>query len=97
MNKIVLLSALGFFFGAQAQFKIAIETPAEFAPKEAYVYTLDGSKDILNSKVNRSGNNWNISISKPYSGMMKVFFPETNASFNLISENKDIKVKLLTN
>ncbi len=96
MNKFVLLSALGFFFSAQAQFKIAIETPAEFAPKEAYIYTLDGSKDILNTKINRSGNNWDMTISKPYSGMMKVFFPETNASFNLISENKDVKVKLQT-
>jgi len=98
MKKFVFsLLALSFFAKTQAQFKISIETPAEFVSKEAYIYTLDGSKDILNSKVNRKGNSWDINVSTPYVGMMKVFFPETNASVNLISENKDVKIKLLTN
>lgn len=96
MKKFILLSAAVSFVSAQAQFSIHIDVPADFKPKEAYVYTLDGSRDILDSKVNRNGNSWNIKIAKPYTGMMKVYFPETNSSLNLISENKDVKAKIQT-
>jgi len=93
MKKFVLLFALAWVFNLQAQFKISLDTSPEFISKEAYVYTLDGSKDILNSKEMRKGNSWTFSISKPYSGMMKIIFPETNTVINFISENKDVKIK----
>lgn len=97
MKKIIMLFALGSFFAVHAQFKIYLDSSPEFSSKEAYVYTLDGSKDILNSKEIRKGNSWTFSISKPYSGMMKIIFPETNTVINFISENKDVKIKFITN
>lgn len=95
MKKFTLLFALGSAFIMQAQFKITVDASPEFASKEAYVYTLDGSKDILNTKEMRKGNSWSFNISKPYSGMMKIIFPETNSVLNFISENKDVKIKFL--
>lgn len=91
-----MLFALGAAYQLQAQFKVSIDTSPEFSPKEAYIYTLDGSKDILSTKEIRKGNSWQFTISKPYSGMMKVVFPETNSVVNFISENKNVNIKLLT-
>ena len=84
---ILLLSPL------HAQFLITVEAPASFTPKEVYVYTLNGSKDFLNTKSLRSGNQWQIKVKEPYRGMIKLFFPENNVSLNLISENKDVRLK----
>ena len=79
-----------------AQFKINIDAPAGFSPKEVYLYSLNGSKDILTTKEMRKGNGWQIDVTKPYSGMMKLYFPEGNISVNFISENKDVKLKFDT-
>lgn len=79
-----------------AQFKINIDAPAGFSPKEVYLYSLNGSKDILTTKEMRKGNGWQIDVTKPYSGMMKLYFPEGNISLNFISENKDVKLKFDT-
>ena len=76
-----------------AQFKIDIEAPATFTPKEVYLYTLNGSKDVLNTKEIRKGNTWQFKVAKPYTGMLKLYFPEGNISVNFISENKDVKLK----
>lgn len=76
-----------------AQFKIDIEAPAAFTPKEVYLYTLNGSKDVLNTKEIRKGNTWQFKVAKPYTGMLKLYFPEGNISLNFISENKDVKLK----
>ena len=76
-----------------AQFKINIEAPAGFTPKEVYLYTLNGSKDMLSSKEMRKGSGWQIAVPKAYTGMMKLYFPEGNISINFISENKDVKLK----
>ncbi len=97
MKKIVLLLALTSVSVANAQFKVSVEAPANFAPKEVYLYTLNGSRDVLSNKEIKKGNTWQINVSKPYTGMMKLYFPETNASLNFISENKDVKLKLVTN
>ena len=79
---------------ATAQFKVEIEAPANFAPTEVYLYTLNGSKDVLNSKQVKKGNMWSFNVSQPYTGMMKLYFPQNNASVNFISENKNVKFKL---
>ena len=80
----------------EAQFKISVDAPQSFTPTEVYLYTLNGSKDALNSKELKKGNSWQIKVDKPYSGMMKLYFPEINASINFISENKDVKMKFET-
>lgn len=97
MKKIVAISALLLLANSlYAQFKINIDVPAGFNPKEVYLYSLNGSKDILTTKEMRKGNGWQIAVTKPYSGMMKLYFPEGNMSVNFISENKDIKMKFDT-
>lgn len=92
MKKLVIIAALAAFKPLAAQFNIAIQVPEDYKGKELYVYTLNGSKDILSSKEHRKNNSFNFRFGKPYMGMLKVYFPETNDSFNLISENRDIKV-----
>ncbi|MGC4128848.1 MAG: TlpA disulfide reductase family protein [Bergeyella sp.] len=95
MKKILLALTLCVTAGHfAAQFKITVAVPAEFSSKEAYLYTLDGSKDILNTKQLRKGNIWSITVSKPYSGMLRMYFPDTNDSVSFISENKDVSLKL---
>lgn len=96
MKKIILFASLLIINSYEAQFKINIEAPPFFNPKEVYLYTLNGSKDVLNSKVLKKGNAWQINVEKPYSGMLKLYFPENNASINFISENKDVKLKFDT-
>ena len=93
MKNIFGLVAILALQTVSAQFKINIETTANFTPKELYLYSLNGSKDILNTKEIRKGNSWQINVDKPYVGMMKIYFPESNVSLNFISENKDVKIK----
>ena len=90
-----IFGIIGFLIlnSLSAQFKIDIEAPSSFTAKDVYLYTLNGSKDILQSKQERKGNTWEIKVNKPYSGMMKLYFPEGSVSINFISENKDVKLK----
>ena len=85
-----LLSAVLFY----SQFNISVELPATNKDKEAILYTLDGSKDIIKSKENISSNKLNIKFDKSYIGMMKLYFPNSNNTLNFISENKDVKIKV---
>lgn len=93
MKKILGIMSLLALNSLSAQFKIDIEAPATFTPKEVYLYTLNGSKDVLNTKEIRKGNTWQFKVEKPYTGMLKLNFPEGNISLNFISENKDVKLK----
>lgn len=93
MNKILGIVGLLMLNSLSAQFKVEIEAPATFTPKEVYLYTLNGSKDLLETKELRKGNSWSINVAKPYTGMMKLYFPENNISINFISENKNVKLK----
>ena len=96
MKKITFMLSVLVVNTYMAQFKITVDAPQSFTPKEVYVYTLSGSKDVLNSKEVKKGNSWQVKIDKPYTGMMKLYFPETNTSINFISENKDVKMKFET-
>ena len=96
MKKITFILSVLVINIYTAQFKITVDVPQSFTPKEVYVYTLNGSKDVLNTKEIKKGNLWQVKIDKPYVGMMKLYFPETNTSINFISENKDVKMKFET-
>ena len=96
MKKITFMLSVLVVNTYMAQFKITVDAPQTFTPKQVYVYTLSGSKDVLNSKEIKKGNSWQVKIDKPYTGMMKLYFPETNTSINFISENKDVKMKFET-
>ncbi len=83
----ILLFAFAFF---NAQFSVTITGPKELNAKEAYLYTLNGSKDVLLLKALKQGNTWDFKVDKSYEGMLRVYFPEANISTSFISENKDV-------
>lgn len=83
-------------FSINAQFSVSIQSQPDFNEQEAILYTLNGSKDIIVTKEKSKGNVWTFKYPKNYSGMMKVYFPNTNNSVSFISENKNISIKLDT-
>lgn len=96
MKKIFTISALVAAFSLQAQFTVSIQAPADFKDQDAILYTLNGSKDIIVTKEQSKNNFWTFKYPKNYMGMMKVYFPNSNNTFNFISENKNVSVKLET-
>ncbi len=96
MKKIFIIPALLAAFLLQAQFTVTIQAPADFKDQDAILYTLNGSKDIIFTKEQSKNNTWTFRYPKNYMGMMKVYFPGSNNTFNFISENKDVTVKLET-
>lgn len=96
MKKLLVLLLGTVFSGAHAQFDISIESSGHFSPKEVYLYTLSGSKDVLVAKINKAKNGWDFKFPNAYVGLMKAYFPENNYTLNFVSENKDIRLNLLT-
>ena len=94
MKKIFLLAGSLIAFSLQAQFLVNVQAPSDFKEKEAILYTLNGSKDIVVTKVLNKNNNWSFKYPKSYYGMMKIYFPNTNNTINFISENSDVNIKL---
>ena len=94
MKKIIMVAAFLSYAAVFAQFSVNVESSSDFAAKEAILYTLNGSKDIIAGKENRKGNSWTFKVTNRYVGKMKLYFPDTNSSVTLISENKDVKLKL---
>ncbi len=88
------IPALLAAFSLQAQFTVTIQAPADFKDQDAILYTLNGSKDIIFTKEQSKNNTWTFKYPKNYMGMMKVYFPGSNNTFNFISENKNVNVKL---
>ena len=74
-----------------AQFSVNVVGPKDFSAKEAYLYTLNGSKDILLLKSIRKGDSWEFRVPNSYLGMLKIYFPEANTSANFITENTNVE------
>lgn len=96
MKKISILSGLLYAFLSNAQFSVNIQSTEDFKEPEAILYTLNGSKDIIVTKEQNKNNSWMFKYPKNYSGMMKVYFPNSNNSVSFISENKNVNIKLET-
>lgn len=98
MNKNIF-SLLSIFVSISifAQFEVKIKSNNTFTANDAILYTLNGSKDVVVAKTQKTNNQWLFKVPFAYSGMMKVYFPETNASLNMISENKNIDFSFSTN
>jgi len=96
MKKIFMLSGTVLAFSMNAQFSVNIQTQPDFSEQDAVLYTLNGSKDIIFTKEKNKNNSWTFKYPKSYSGMMKVYFPNTNNSVSFISENKNVNIKLET-
>lgn len=94
MKKIYTLSAILAAFALQAQFTVTVQTPADFKDKDAILYTLNGSKDIIVTKEQSKNNTWTFKYPNHYMGMMKLYFPSTNNAVSFISENKNVNIKL---
>lgn len=91
-----MLSGTVLAFSMNAQFSVNIQTQPDFNEQDAVLYTLNGSKDIIFTKEKNKNNSWTFKYPKNYSGMMKVYFPNTNNSVSFISENKNVNIKLET-
>ena len=91
-----MLSGTVLAFSMNAQFSVNIQTQPDFSEQDAVLYTLNGSKDIIFTKEKNKNNSWTFKYPKSYSGMMKVYFPNTNNSVSFISENKNVNIKLET-
>ncbi|MCY0970921.1 TlpA family protein disulfide reductase [Chryseobacterium wangxinyae] len=96
MKKIFVLSGILGAFTLQAQFSVTIQSTGDFKDSEAILYTLNGSKDIIVTKEQSKNNYWTFKYPKSYSGMMKVYFPNTNNTVSFISENKNVNFKVET-
>lgn len=92
-RKFLFLPFLLLSYFISAQFTIKVESPQDFLFKEAFLYSLNGSKDILLDKLEKKNNVWLFNVNKNYVGMLKVYFPQANTSLNFISENKDIDLR----
>jgi peroxiredoxin len=96
MKQIFVLAAVLSAFSLQAQFTVTVQAPADFKDQDAILYTLNGSKDIIFTKEQSKNNVWTFKYPQNYVGMMKMYFPNTNNTFNFISENKNVSIKLDT-
>ena len=88
MKKIFVTAAFFAALKMSAQFMVTIKAPQNFKEQEAILYTLSGSKDVVFTKETAKKNVWIFKYPKNYMGMMKIFLPNTNNTFNFISENK---------
>lgn len=79
---------------AMGQFDINIKTEGLEVGKEIYIYTLDGSKDILYSKEITSKNGVSLKYKKEYKGMMKAYLPDYHYTIPFISENKNVNISV---
>lgn len=96
MKKIFVLAGVLLAFSLKAQFSVSINAPTDFKEQEAILYTLSGSKDIIFTKEQNKNDSWVFRYPKSYSGMMKIYFPNTNNTVSFISENKNVEIKLET-
>ena len=92
-RKLLQTTLLLLSYFASAQFTIKVESPKDFSFNEAYLYTVNGSKDILIDKVDKKNNTWLFQVKNSYLGLLKVYFPQANTSLNLVSENKNVDLK----
>lgn len=91
-----ILIASGFFLSVNifAQFSVKVAIPASLADSDVYLYSFNGSKEILQSKGKISNNLATFKVEKPYTGMLRAFFKKSSSSVNMVSENKDISFKI---
>lgn len=92
-RKLLQTTLLLLSYFASAQFTIKVESPKDFSINEAYLYSINGSKDILIDKAEKRNNTWLFQVKNNYYGLLKVYFPQANTSLNLVSENKNVDLK----
>ncbi|HAY3564210.1 TPA: TlpA family protein disulfide reductase [Elizabethkingia meningoseptica] len=92
------IALLGLFSLTSAQFTVQVGVPSNFSANNAFLYSYNGSKEVIAANGTKSGNDWNFKVNAPYSGLMKVYFPDSNTAFMLVSENGNVSARTtLTN
>jgi len=94
MKKLLIAVSFSLFANSFAQFNVTVAIPAQLADSDAYLYGFNGSKEILYSKAKTNNNVAVFKVDKQYVGMMRAFFKNANSSVNMVSENKDINLKI---
>lgn len=94
MKKLLLASSFILSTYSFAQFNVKVDIPTYLADSEVYLYGFNGSKEILYSKAKISNNVALFKVDKQYVGMMRAFFKKSNSSVNMVSENKDVNLKI---
>ena len=92
MKNIFLLFGIGVSLVVKAQFSSTFKSADN--NEESYLYGYLGSKETLMSKSDKKNT---FKVGQPYWGFMKLYFPNTNQSISLISENKDIELSFNKN
>lgn len=92
MKKIILSIAILGFGIAKSQFNVKLKLPSNYKATEAYLYSYDGSKDVLLAKGNISSN-VDFKVPNSYKGMLRISVYPGVSSINVISENKDISIE----
>lgn len=92
MKNIIVLSLLFVVAFFKAQFSVNVKAPSDFNASEAYLYKLNGSKDLIIDKAIKKNNAWDFNVKEKYEGMMKIFFPEANSSVSFVTENSNVSL-----
>lgn len=92
MKNIIVLSLLFVATFFKAQFSVNVKAPSDFNASEAYLYKLNGSKDLIIDKAIKKNNAWDFNVKEKYEGMMKIFFPEANSSVSFVTENSNVSL-----
>lgn len=92
MKKIILSIAIVGFSALSAQFNVKLKLPTSYKATEAYLYSYDGSKDVLLAKGNITSN-VDFKVPTSYKGMLRIAVYPGSTSINVISENKDIIIE----
>ena len=92
MKNILAIITLCIVNLCSAQFSVSIKTTNDFIANEAYLYKLNGSKDIIIDKTIKKNNSWVFNVKEKYEGLLKVHFPENNSSISFITENSDVNL-----
>ncbi|MNK86959.1 Thiol-disulfide oxidoreductase ResA [compost metagenome] len=94
MKRILVTGGVFLSVNIFAQFNVKVAIPSYLADSDLYLYSFNGSKEILQSKAKISNNIATFKVDKPYTGMMRAFFKKSSSSVNMVSENKDINFKI---
>mgnify|MGYP003424476493 CR=1 FL=1 len=92
MKNIIVLSLLFVVAFFKAQFSVNVKAPSDFNASEAYLYKLNGSKELIIDKAIKKNNAWDFNVKEKYEGMMKIFFPEANSSVSFVTENSNVSL-----
>lgn len=94
MKKILVTSCFFLSVSTFAQFNVKVAIPTYLADSDLYLYSFNGSKEVLQSKAKISNKLATFRVDKPYTGMLRAFFKKSSSSVNMVAENKDINFKI---